>query len=346
MADTRDLLVEIGTEELPPTALDRLSLAFMQGIEQGLKQEELAFSQIQRFASPRRLAVLVSDLATAQQDRVVERKGPALKAAFDDAGNPSKAAAGFARSCGVSVDELEQQETPKGTWLMFQQKQSGKQTSELVPEIINKSLSALPIPKRMRWGSRSEEFVRPVHWALLLFGDEIIPAEILGQQTGRTTRGHRFHRPEAIEISAPADYLGQLQEQGMVYADIQQRRELIHQQVMETAAAQGAQAIIDDDLLGEVTALNEWPVPVMGSFDESFLEVPAEALIQAMQGHQKYFPVMAEDGTLRPNFITISNIESQDISQVRSGNERVISPRFKDAAFFWEQDRKLPIVSH
>lgn len=346
MADTRDLLVEIGTEELPPTALDRLSLAFMQGIEQGLQQEELAFTQIQRFASPRRLAVVVTELASAQEDRVVERKGPALKAAFDDAGNPSKAAEGFARSCGVSVDELERQETPKGTWLMFQQKQSGKSTSELVPEIINKSLSALPIPKRMRWGSRSEEFVRPVHWALLLFGDEVIPAEILGQQTGRTSRGHRFHRPDAIEISSPAEYPMQLQEQGMVYADMVQRKELIRSLVIQTAEEQGARAIIDEELLSEVSALNEWPVPIMGAFDESFLEVPAEALIQAMQGHQKYFPVVAEDGSLRPNFITISNIESQDINQVRSGNERVISPRFKDAAFFWEQDLKHPLESH
>ena len=346
MADTRDLLVEIGTEELPPTALDRLSLAFMQGIEAGLKQEDLGFTQIQRFASPRRLAVLVSDLDSTQADRLVERKGPALKAAFDDAGNPSKAAEGFARSCGVTVDQLEQQETPKGTWLMFNQRQAGKNSAELIPEIINKSLSALPIPKRMRWGSRNEEFVRPVHWAILLFGDEVISAEILGQKTGRTTRGHRFHRPEAIEITAPADYLRQLLNQGMVYADMEQRKELVRKLVIETAEAKGAKAIIDEDLLSEVTALNEWPVPVMGSFDEGFLEVPAEALIQAMQGHQKYFPVVAEDGSLLPNFITISNIESKDVAQVRSGNERVISPRFKDAVFFWEQDLKQPLESH
>lgn len=346
MADTRDLLVEIGTEELPPTALDRLSLAFMQGIEEGLKSADLSFAEIKRYASPRRLAVQVTDLITAQEDRMVERKGPALKAAYDNSGNPTKAAEGFARSCGVNVDQLEQQETPKGTWLVFHQKQAGQSSAELLPEIINKSLSALPIPKRMRWGSRSEEFVRPVHWAVLLFGDEVIPAEILGQQTGRTTRGHRFHRPDAIEINAPADYLSQLLEQGMVYADMQQRKEIIRKQVMETAAAAGAKAIIDEDLLNEVNALNEWPVPVMGGFDESFLEVPAEALVQAMQGHQKYFPVVAEDGSLRPNFITISNIESQDPSQVSSGNERVISPRFKDAAFFWEQDLKQPLDAH
>ena len=346
MADIRDLLVEIGTEELPPTALDRLSQAFMQGIADGLKSAELDYSEIKRYASPRRLAVQVTDLITAQEDRVVERKGPALKAAYDDNGNPTKAAEGFARSCGVTVDQLEQQETPKGTWLVFNQKQAGKNTSDLLPEIIEKSLSALPIPKRMRWGSRSEEFVRPVHWAVLLFGDEVIPAEILGQKTGRTTRGHRFHRPEAIEISSPTEYLSQLHDQGMVYADMEQRKEIIRKQVMEIAAAAGAKAVIDEDLLDEVNALNEWPVPVMGSFDESFLEVPAEALVQAMQGHQKYFPVVAEDETLRPNFITISNIESQDPSQVRSGNERVISPRFKDAAFFWEQDLKQPLESH
>ncbi len=346
MADTRDLLVEIGTEELPPTALDRLSLAFMQGIEDGLKTAELGFTEIRRYASPRRLAVQISALASAQEDRMVERKGPALQAAFDADGNPSKAAEGFARSCGVTVDQLERQETPKGSWLTFQQRQAGKGTAELIPEIIEKALAALPIPKRMRWGSRSEEFVRPVHWVLLLFGDEVIPAEILGQQAGRSTRGHRFHRPDAIEISTPANYLSQLQEQGMVYADLEQRKGLIRKQVTETAAAAGAQAVIDEDLLEEVTALNEWPVPVMGGFDESFLEVPAEALVQAMQGHQKYFPVVSADGALRPNFITISNIESQDISQVRSGNERVISPRFKDAAFFWEQDLKRPLEAH
>ncbi len=346
MADTRDLLVEIGTEELPPTALDRLSLAFMQGIEDGLKGAELGFTEIKRYASPRRLAVQITALATAQEDRMVERKGPALQAAFDADGNPSKAAEGFARSCGVTVEQLERQETPNGSWLIFQQKQSGKNTAELIPEIIDKSLAALPIPKRMRWGARTEEFVRPVHWVLLLFGDEVIPATILGQQAARSTRGHRFHRPDAIEISAPANYLSQLQEQGMVYADLVQRKELIRKQVTETAAAADAQAVIDEDLLDEVTALNEWPVPVMGSFDESFLEVPAEALVQAMQGHQKYFPVVSADGALRPNFITISNIESQDISQVRAGNERVISPRFKDAAFFWEQDLKQPLEAH
>jgi len=346
MADTRDLLVELGTEELPPTALDRLSLAFMQGIESGLNAAELDFTEIKRFASPRRLAVQITNLTTAQEDRMVERKGPALKAAFDDSGKATKAAEGFARSCGVTVDQLEQQETPKGTWLVFQQKQAGKNTAEIIPEIIDKSLSALPIPKRMRWGSRTEEFVRPVHWVVLLFGDEVIPAEILGQQTGRTTRGHRFHRPEAFEITAPADYLSQLLDQGMVYADMEQRKEIIRRQVIETAESIGAQAVIDEDLLSEVSALNEWPVPVMGSFDESFLEVPAEALVQAMQGHQKYFPVVSNDGALRPNFITISNIESQDVAQVRSGNERVISPRFKDAVFFWEQDLKQPLEAH
>ena len=346
MAEKLDLLVEIGTEELPPTALDRLSLAFMQGIESGLNDAELDFTEIKRFASPRRLAVEITNLATAQEDQIVERKGPALKAAFDDSGKATKAAEGFARSCGVTVDQLEQQETPKGTWLIFQQKQAGKTTSEIIPEIINKSLSALPIPKRMRWGSRSEEFVRPVHWVVLLFGDKVITAKILGQQTGRTTRGHRFHRPEAFEITAPADYLSQLHDQGMVYVDMEQRKEIIRKQVMETAESIGAQAVIDEDLLSEVSALNEWPVPVMGSFDESFLEVPAEALIQAMQGHQKYFPVVSKEGTLHPNFITISNIESQDISQVRSGNERVISPRFKDAVFFWEQDLKQPLEAH
>jgi glycyl-tRNA synthetase beta chain len=346
MADRKDLLIEIGTEELPPKALARLSAAFMAGIETQLTQNDLAFETIQPYASPRRLAVLVTGLITAQEDRIVERKGPAVKAAFDDAGNPSKAAEGFARSCGVTVADLEQVDTPKGAWLIFKQNQPGKQTQELIPEFVQQSLTRLPIPKRMRWGDRDEEFVRPVHWIVMLFGDTVIEGEVLGLPAGRVTYGHRFHHPEPIEITSPGAYVEQLRAQGRVLVDMEERKETIYNQVEKSATDAGALAIIDEALLDEVTALNEWPSPIMGSFDERFLEVPAEALIKAMQEHQKYFPVVNKNGRLLPHFITISNIESRDPEQVRSGNERVIRPRFSDAAFFWEQDLKQPLENH
>lgn len=346
MADMQDLLIEIGTEELPPKALDRLSAAFLAGLERQLVQSELRFEKIQRFASPRRLAVLISGLVTAQEDQTVERKGPAVQAAFDADGNPTKAAEGFARSCGVSVAELEQVETPKGAWLIFQQHQPGKQTASLIPEFVERALAALPIPKRMRWGDRDAEFVRPVHWVVMLFGDTVIEGDILGIPAGRVTYGHRFHHPEAIEIPEPARYAELLHNPGQVLVDMKERRTSIRQQVEAIAAEAGAQATIDEDLLDEVTALNEWPVPIMGNFEQRFLEVPAEALIKAMQEHQKYFPVVDAGGKLLPHFITISNIVSRDPEQVRAGNERVIRPRFSDAAFFWEQDLKQPLEHH
>ena len=345
MPDKRDLLVEIGTEELPPKALNKLSQAFSDGIVKGLEQEGLAFDKVQRFATPRRLAVLVTRLALTQPDRVLERRGPALNAAFGADGKPSKAAEGFARSCGVTVEQLEKLETDKGAWLVFKQNQPGKPTAELIPGILERSLADLPIPKRMRWGDREDEFVRPVHWVVLLFCEEVIDCKILGQQTGRATRGHRFHNPAPIGIPLPSQYPHLLREQGMVIADFDERRELIRKLVTETANAAGARAVIDEALLEEVTALNEWPVPVMGSFEARFLEVPPEVLIETMQDNQKYFPVVDAEGKLRPNFITIANIQSREIDKVRAGNERVIRPRFSDAAFFWQQDLKQPLAA-
>ncbi|VAX10427.1 Glycyl-tRNA synthetase beta chain [hydrothermal vent metagenome] len=343
MINKQDLLIEIGTEELPPKALERLSTAFLTEFDSQLKQHKLSSNHIEPFATPRRLALLISQLDTAQADCVVERKGPALKAAFDDAGNPTKAAEGFARSCGVAVSELEQVDTPKGIWLVFKQQQAGKASADLIPAMVEQSLAHLPIPKRMRWGAGSEEFVRPVHWILMLFGDQVIDCEILGLKANRTTRGHRFHHPETIDISSPESYAETLLQKGQVMAHLEKRREKIRNMVEQAAADTGAKATIDEDLLDEVTALNEWPVAIMGSFDERFLEVPVEALIKTMQEHQKYFPVVDSKGVLLPKFITISNIESKDPSQVRAGNERVIRPRFSDAAFFWEQDLKQPL---
>jgi glycyl-tRNA synthetase beta chain len=346
MNNKQDLLIEIGTEELPPKALSSLSEAFTQGIDSQLAQLGLNRTTVRSFATPRRLAVLVEHLDCAQVDKEIERRGPALKVAFDADGNPSKAAQGFARSCGVSVAELEESQTTKGAWLVYRQTQPGRPTQELIPGLVEKALADLPIPKRMRWGSGTEEFVRPVHWIVLLFGDQIIPAKIMGLAAGNTTRGHRFHHPDAITIDRPSDYPILLKESGHVIAETEERKRLIAQLANAAAAKQQAKAVIEPELLDEVTALTEWPVPLIGSFDQRFLEIPAECLVQAMQGHQKYFPVVDTEGDLLPMFIAISNIESKDIEQVRAGNERVIRPRFSDAAFFWEQDLKHPLEHH
>ena len=346
MSDTRNLLIEIGTEELPPKALKRLSNAFTQGIESGLMKAELAHGRIASYASPRRLAVLIEDLVTTQADKEVERRGPAVKAAFDEDGNPTRAAIGFAKSCGTEVDQLETVETDKGAWLSFSSRQQGRATSSLIPEIVSESLDQLPIPKRMRWGSLKAEFVRPVHWLVLLFGDEVIDTEILSVKSGRETRGHRFHHPETIYLGEPEAYSPILESEGRVIADFSDRREAVRAQVMEIASTVGGTAVIDDDLLDEVTALVEWPVAILGNFEERFLDVPAECLISAMKGHQKYFHLVDGEGKLMPNFITLSNIESSDPDVVREGNERVIRPRLSDAEFFWNQDRKKRLEDH
>lgn len=344
MQNKSDLLIEIGTEELPPKALKTLSKAFADGIEEGLVKAELKPAAVRRYASPRRLAVLVEGVPTAQSDREVERRGPALTAAFDEQGVPTKAAEGFARSCGVDVDQLETQETDKGAWLVYRTTEKGQATAELVPEMVRTALDKLPIPKRMRWGDREAEFVRPVHWVVLLLDDEVIDAEILGVRSGRETRGHRFHHPKPLYIGEPAAYAPLLETEGKVIADFATRREAVRAQVLEAANHVGGKAVIDDDLLDEVCALVEWPVAVVGNFEERFLEVPAECLISAMKGHQKYFHVVDGKGRLMPHFITLSNIESRRPEVVRAGNERVIRPRLTDAEFFWNQDRKVPLA--
>jgi len=343
MSDTRDLLVEIGTEELPPKALRRLSLAFADSMGAGLEAVGLKPSKVLPYAAPRRLALLIADLPAGQQDQESVRRGPALGAAFDDEGCPTQAAIGFARSCGVPVEQLDQLETDKGSWLAYRVVQPGRPTPELVPELLRKALAALPIPKRMRWGDRADEFVRPVHWVVLLFGDEVIDADILGVRANRYTRGHRFHHPDPIYLGEPQAYLPMLETEGQVLADYAARREAIRAQVMEQAKLLDGRALIDDALLDEVTALVEWPVALSGRFDETFLQVPSEALISSMQDHQKYFPVVDAQGNLMPHFITVANLVSKDPSQIRAGNERVIRPRLADAAFFWNQDRKQPL---
>lgn len=337
---TADFLVEIGTEELPPKALKALSEAFAKVITSGLEEAELSFGEINVYASPRRLAVRVQALQTVQADKTVERKGPAKKAAFDDKGEPTKALLGFARGCGAEVDALSEIETDKGTWMVYYLEQKGETAEVLLPEIVSQSLAKLPIPKRMRWGASDVEFVRPAHWVLMLLDDQVVPATILGLSSGHTTRGHRFHAPQKIEIATPADYVSKLEVEGKVKVDFAERSEMIRTQVEAAAKSMNGVADIDEDLLEEVTALNEWPQAVVGDFDEVFLSVPSEALISAMKGHQKYFHLLNQDGSLMAKFITFSNIESSNPDSVKKGNERVIRPRLADAKFFWDQDRK------
>ena len=337
------LLLELGAEELPPKALDALSDAFAAGIEKGLQEADVPFASVAAFATPRRLAVQVFELADKQPDRDVERRGPALAAAFKD-GVATKAAEGFARSCGVTVDDLIHLDTDKGTWLAFREQQQGESIQALLPEILRKTISALPVPKYMRWGASRIEFSRPVHWLLALYGNDVVAAEVLGLQASRTTFGHRFHAPDAIQLAHADDYVASL-ENAYVLVDRVQRRERIREQVLAEAEVQEANAVIDEDLLIEVSGLVEWPVALTGSFDERFLEVPAECLVSSMKANQKYFHLLDDAGRLKPLFITIANIDSADPDQVISGNEKVIRPRLADAAFFYEVDRKRTLAA-
>ncbi len=344
MAESRDLLVEIGTEELPPTALPGLMQAFHREILAGLEKQALQPAGHQAFAAPRRLAVLLRDVPVQQPDQQISRRGPALQAAFDADGSPTRAAEGFARSCGVSVQELGEERTEKGAWLHFQTNQAGALTAELLPEIVRHALNRLPIPRRMRWGSSDSAFVRPVHWIVALHGDAVLPLQVFGIDSGNRSRGHRFHAPQPLVIREAGDYAAQLQREGFVIADFAERRARVREQVEVQAKAAGGVAVIEDALLDEVTALVEWPVAITGHFDTRFLAVPSEALVSSMQGHQKYFPLRTSSGELMPAFITVANLESRDPAQVIRGNERVIRPRLADAEFFWNQDRKQPLA--
>lgn len=338
---TQDFLVELGVEELPPKALKSLSDAFTQGITTGLKDAGIDFTKAEAFAAPRRLAVRIRDLADAQPDKPVEKRGPAVKAAFDDSGNPTRALTGFANSLGVTPDQLDTLETDKGAWLVYRTIEQGKPTVDLISGLVEQSLAALPVAKRMRWGAHRTEFVRPVHWLIMLYGNKVIDKPIMELTPGNTTRGHRFHCPKELIIPTPADYEVVLEEEGYVIADFLKRRELIRSGVSKLAETEAdGHAVIDDNLLDEVTGLNEWPVPLLGRFEERFLKVPPEALISSMEEHQKYFHLVDANGEMLPRFITVANIESKDPSQVISGNEKVIRPRLADAAFFYEADRK------
>ncbi|MGK9066408.1 glycine--tRNA ligase subunit beta [Stutzerimonas chloritidismutans] len=330
-----DFLVELGTEELPPKALGKLSDAFRSGIEKGLKEAGLLHARVQAFAAPRRLAVLVQNLESQQPDRSVNLDGPPLQAAFDADGEPTQAALGFARKCGVELADIDR----SGPKLKYSRTIAGEPTTALLPGIVEAALNDLPIPKRMRWAARKEEFVRPTQWLVMLFGDQVIDCTLLAQRAGRESRGHRFHSPGPVRISKPSSYLDDLRS-ARVIADFAERRAMIAKRVDELAAEQQGTAIVPPELLDEVTALVEWPVPLVCSFEERFLDVPQEALISTMQDNQKYFCLLDTNGKLLPRFITVANIESRDPAQVIAGNEKVVRPRLTDAEFFFKQDKK------
>ena len=339
MTDRKDFLFEIGTEELPPKSLLKLIRAMAASVEAAMVKLGLEYEAVESFATPRRLAVLVRSLGVSQADQLVERRGPAVVAAFNPDGTPTKALEGFLRSCGATADQLIRQSTEKGDWLVFRQTVRGQDTKSLLPEIVLQGLAGLPIAKRMRWGSGADEFVRPVHWVILLFGAEVIPVKILGVQASNITYGHRVHSKGPIAITQPSDYLGKLETDGFVLADFNRRQALIREKAIEVAARFGGVPHIDAELLDEVTSLVEWPVPVIGTFESRYLDLPSEVLITTMQANQKYFPVRDSEGRLLPHFITFSNVQSSCIDTVRQGNERVVRPRLSDAEFFWKQDR-------
>ena len=340
-----DFLVEIGTEELPPKALLSLQDAFVAALRAALEKAGLGHGEIKGFATPRRLAVRVLRLAAAQPEQHLKRRGPPLSGAFDAAGAPTRAALAFAESCGTTVEALQRLDEGKGSFLFFVGARPGQAAIALLPGIVQAALDQLPIPRRMHWGEGTALFVRPVHWVVLLYGKDVIPAMILDTASDRMTRGHRFHAPRPLRIASPGAYERTLQQRGYVLADFAARRERIRADVTAAAADLDGRALIGDALLDEVTALVEWPVVIAGRFEARFLSLPREVLISTLEDHQRYFPVEDAAGQLLNAFITVSNIESRDPSQVRAGNERVVRPRLADAAFFLEQDRRQPLAA-
>ncbi|GAA3549843.1 glycine--tRNA ligase subunit beta [Zobellella aerophila] len=340
----QNFLVEIGTEELPPKALRSLGEAFAENLKNELNGAELSYGAVHWYAAPRRLAVKVDTLAAAQADKKVEKRGPALQAAFDADGNPTKAAIGWARGNGIEVSQAERLKTDKGEWLMHIAEVKGKPATELLTGLVSQALAKLPIPKAMRWGDYSTQFIRPVHTVTLLLGDQLLDGQILGIDSARTIRGHRFMGEAEFQLEHADQYLTLLEQKGKVLADFERRKAMIEAGVEQAAAAVGGKADLDDELLEEVASLVEWPVVLTAAFEEAFLKVPAEALVYTMKGDQKYFPVYDAEGRLLPKFIFVTNIESKDPAQIISGNEKVVRPRLADAEFFFNNDRKAPLI--
>ncbi|WP_100644155.1 glycine--tRNA ligase subunit beta [Alteromonas facilis] len=341
---TDTLLIELGTEELPPKALKSLATAFAHGMEDALKAAELSFGEVTYFAAPRRLALMVTRLDHAQADKTVEKRGPAVNVAFDETGTPTKAAEGWARSNGITVAEAQRLKTDKGEWLLHVAEQSGESIEALLQGLVEKALSRLPIPKVMRWGDGDAQFIRPVHTVCALFGNDVVDIELFGHKSSRKVLGHRFHGNGSLTLESAADY-AQALTQEYVIADFEQRRTKIAEELSNKAAELGLAPDYSDSLLDEITSLVEWPVVMQASFDESFLDVPKEALIYTMKDDQKYVPLLDKNGQLASTFLFVSNIESADPSQVVKGNERVIRPRLSDAQFFFETDKKTTLES-
>ncbi|MGY3232937.1 glycyl-tRNA synthetase beta chain [Luteibacter sp. HA06] len=346
MADKRlPLLIELGTEELPPKALDDLAGAFARGVVEGLEKRGVSadYASAKAYASPRRLAVYIADVAVAQPEQTIERRGPAIAASLGPDGEPSKALVGFAQSCGVEVSALEKLETDKGAWFVFRAVKPGQPTAALLPEIVTESLKALPIPKAMRWGNREDSFVRPVHTLLMLHGADIVDGQILGLTSGRLSNGHRFHHPKPIHVADADSWLDALRH-AHVLADPTERRQRVRDEVARVAT--GGVPRLSESLLDEIANLTEWPVGIACTFERAFLDVPPEALVTTMETNQKFVPVFDTEGRLTEHFIGVANIESKDPAEIRKGYERVIRPRFADAKFFWDADLKSPLAEY
>ncbi|MDO1530623.1 glycine--tRNA ligase subunit beta [Fulvimonas sp. R45] len=347
MSAAKSLLIELGTEELPPRALDELSQAFLRGVVDGLSRRgvEAGLDLARAYCTPRRLAVHVPAVAATQPEQHVERRGPAISAALDAQGQPSKALQGFAQSCGVDVAQLEKLETDKGAWFVFRAVKPGQSLAALLPEIVEEALKGLPIPRPMRWADHDYSFVRPVHWLVMLHGADIVDGEVLGLKSGRMSRGHRFMHPDPVHVADADSWLDALRA-AKVLADPAERRERIREEVARAAAQTGGAPRLDAALLDEVANLVEWPAAIACTFEREFLAVPPEALVTTMETNQKFVPVFDAAGALTEHFIGIANIESKDPVQIRKGYERVIRPRFADAKFFWDEDLKSPLAGN
>jgi glycyl-tRNA synthetase beta chain len=347
MSVAKSLLIELGTEELPPKALDELSQAFLDGIVQGLSKRgiEALLDQARAYCTPRRLAVHVPAVAATQPEQHVERRGPAVNAALDAQGQPSKALHGFAQSCGVDVSQLDKLETDKGAWFVFRAVKPGQPVATLLPEIVEEALKGLPIPRPMRWADHDYAFVRPVHWLVMLHGAAIVDGEVLGLKSGRKTRGHRFMHPNPVHVTDADGWLDALRAAN-VLADPLERRERIRAEVARVACATGGVPRLDEILLDEIANLTEWPAAIACTFEAGFLAVPPEALVTTMETNQKFVPVFDVAGKLTEHFIGVANIESKNPAEIRKGYERVIRPRFADAKFFWDEDLKTPLPDY
>ena len=341
-----DFLLEIGTEELPPKVTHKLAEALAKNLSQLLINAGLDFSTTHHFSTPRRLAVRIDNLTTQQQDSLLEKKGPSKQAAFAENGEPTKALLGFLKSCHAMIDDLSEIETPKGTWLAFKHIQKGLPVSELLPNMVAEAIKKLPIPKMMRWSDHDFQFIRPVHWIVMLLGETVVPATLFDQESSSFTHGHRFLSPEMIQLKHPNEYEEKLMTQGHVMVKENDRKANIIKQVNNIAKELNASAIMDEALVAEVTNLVEWPTALLCTFDKALLNVPQEALISAMQGHQKCFPITNKSGKLLPYFVTVSNIQSAKPKKVIDGNEKVMEARLKDAAFFYENDQKTKLLEH